>query len=187
VELTDATAEEAVELGQVTSPASLNMPLAMRLETVKSGDADVSQSAEDALAALKNSPYQVVVMSPFMRAIDLARGARRRHEPTPALSLPELNAAQVVIHVTAGLNYQALDPIKSVAIRRGEETITPMQSSVKMTMVVDDEQKIRHSADGDFTFSFSVFEPSAPIAIVLTGEHRTYQITVTPSELARMR
>ena len=187
VELTDATAEEAAELGQGTPPESLNMPLAMRLETVKWGDADVSQSAEDALAAYKDSPYRVVVMSPFMRAIDLARRARRRHEPAPAPSLPGLNAAQVVVHVTAGLNYQALDPIKSVFIRRGGEIITPLQSSVKMTFVVDDEQKSRQSADGDFTFPFAVFEPSAEIAILLTGERGTCRITVTAGELARMR
>jgi hypothetical protein len=46
---------------------------------------------------------------------------------------------------------------------------------------------VRTVAEGDFSFAFSVFEPSTDITIVLIGKIENLEWKMTKEELARMR
>jgi len=74
------------------------------------------------------------------------------------------------------------------AARAGSGMILrPLTADVRPTIVQNRLGVTAAAADGDFTFDFSVFEPSQPITFVVVGKSRNFEWMMTPEELARLK
>jgi hypothetical protein len=58
---------------------------------------------------------------------------------------------------------------------------------VKPVEIVNRLGARRTVSEGNFTFPFSAFDPSAPITVVLVGDGGNFEWMVTREELARMK
>ena len=77
--------------------------------------------------------------------------------------------------------------LEIVVIKRESAVLRPTSAEVKPVEIQNEMGAKRTVSEGNFTFPFSAFDPSAPITVVLIGDAGNFEWPVTREELARMK
>lgn len=188
--LTEATLAEAVTLGtdkgiegvvQISSPAIIFL----RLHTML----DFGRSAPlmDQYTKWTSMPYVVDFRTPFVSAAAAAAEAQRKFQPQPTLRLADLNTAGVVVSVSPGGDFSSAESIENVVFRRGTQVIKPTAAKVSPKTIRNRLGASRDLTEGNFTFDFSTFEPTAPVTMVLVGPTSNIEVEIGPQVLRVIR
>jgi hypothetical protein len=189
--LTETTLQEAVALGQnatADAVSELSTPVGVFV-TVYGGIPAIVKNAtlSERFKSLVDSPYNISFLTPFTRAAFAVLEAKRKYEPQPTLKADDLNAGKVIVHISPGGDFTRLATIENVIIKRNGEIIRPLRAAVQPKVVQNRLGASATTAEGSFTFDFSVFEPSAAITLVLIGKEGNYEWWMSTDELARLR
>jgi len=174
-----------------TKGAEPNDPFALRARDYERARQDSRLLTPELAARLATlmapQRFTFFIETPYSVAAALAATAKRKFEPRPALSFATLNEAQVSIVVGHGPKATETDIIEKVVIKRGSAVIQPLRSNLLPIQIQNGFGAVQINAQGTFMFPFAVFEPSAPVTIVMIGRAQNFEWTLVPSELAQMK
>lgn len=188
--LTSATLAEAIAFGS-TRPSSDIIPLSTPMIALTSmysmAELHKTSGLNQQMTAWTSMPYRVSFHSPFVVAAVSAAEAKRKYEPAPSLSVDELNKAKVVVAVSPSSDFTKADAIENVIIKRGATVVRALASRITPLTVQNQLGASRAVSSGEFTFDFSVFEPSAPITLVLVGPSHNVEVGIYEDVLRKLR
>jgi len=128
LKLTPETLAQAIADGESQQPRGLPV-VAARIERWLSGTV-APQTLGKMTAEYALMPYDVYLLTPFVRAASTAADAKRRAIAMPAMTPDGVNADGVVVSIVPGPGANARS-IASVTLKRGEEVIRPIKSAVQ--------------------------------------------------------
>jgi len=156
--LTPASLAQAIADGESQPPRGLPV-VAARIERWVSGG-----GAPDKIGKMTRDyalmPYDVYLLTPFVRAASTAADAKRRSIPAPAMTPDGVNADGVVVSVVPGPGVGARS-IAGVVLKRGETVIRPVKSAVQPAPADG-------HASGAFYFRLEDFS-TLPLTLVCEG------------------
>jgi len=177
--LDDARLNEAIS--EKTSPPPNDLRIA-RLQNGR-GLPDL-----ETIQRMQRWPFTITIETPYYRANTIAGEARRKFLPAPAISITELNAQQVIVHVTSGPNFLESDTVEGLVIKRGDTVVRPTRELVRPTTIRNAMGASRASADGFFEFPIEAFSPEAgPYTVVVIGKGGNFEWPVTGDDLYAMK
>lgn len=182
------TLRQALNYGETKGPLQ-NHPWLMRANEYKTMN-PATMTVEDAgrFAKLMDPmPFNFFISSPYSYATLMGADAKRRYDAPPSLIPEQLNARQVIVHVGPSDGFSEADAVENVVIKRGRGVIQPVEKRVSPLEIRNRLGGSRTVSEGDFSFPFSAFDPSAPITLVVIGTRGNVEWPMTPTELARLK
>jgi hypothetical protein len=185
--LTAQTLQNALLEGEKNG-ARMNDSMGRLLEKMASrGGVTSTDDLPRAALLMTDLQFLFVLWSPYSEATLLSATAKRRFELRPTPALEDLNRQQIVVTVVPSASFTKAAAIESVVIKRGSDVLHPIKAEVKPVEIQNGLGARRTVSEGNFTFPFSAFDPSAPITVVLLGEGGSFEWVITREELARMK
>lgn len=120
----------------------------------------------------KNPEFTLAMYTPYKSVAYEVWGAVRAKQPAPTPNYQAAQRLRVIIGVTPAKGSK--NAVSAVTITRSGKTVAPMTRLLK-------------GAGGDYTFDFSVFAPTADIALELTGKTASVSCAIPKDVLARLR
>ena len=176
LKLTSESLTRAIAEGESQQPRGLPV-VAARIERWVSGTV-APQTLGKMTAEYALMPYDIYLLTPFVRAASTAADAKRRSIATPAMTPDSVNADGVVVSIVPGPGANARS-IASVTLKRGEEVIRPIKSAVQPP-----------AADGRVSgaFYFRLEDFSAlPVTLECVGGSTPFSIALDADDLAAAR
>jgi hypothetical protein len=150
---------------------------------------DRDGQAADASALLqriKDAPFYITLLTPYMRVTSIVAEAKRRFADPPQFSADTLNAEGLLIHVSEGGNFLEADVVDDLVIKKGEQIIRPTKKQITPSMVQNRAGASKPSATGEFYFALDTI-PDAPFQIVCVGKGGNYYQTVVADDLFALK
>lgn len=137
--------------------------------------------------ALTDPPFDVYVLTPYVRAAVPAADARRRYAPVPVLTAAALNADGIIVSIAPSPNFLAADSIENVVLLTdlGRRIVRPARTALETRTVSNALGAHKDVTVGAFYFRFEDFE-QLPLAIVcVQASGRTLRLWVEEEDLAK--
>jgi hypothetical protein len=176
LKLTPETLAQAIADGESQQPRGLPV-VAARIERWLSGTV-APQTLGKMTAEYALMPYDVYLLTPFVRAASTAADAKRRSIAMPAMTPDGVNADGVVVSIVPGPGANARS-IASVTLKRGEQVIRPVKSDVQPAAADG-------RASGAFYFHIEDFL-TLPVTLDCVGGAAPFSITLDANDLAAAR
>lgn len=135
----------------------------------------------------KDPPFNVTILTPWVRAALAGLEAKRKFEPVPALSVDALNRLGLSIEVSPGSPLTTADAIENVVIKRGETVIRPLSRTVQPDTIQNALGVKRELSTGSFKFAMEALRPTGDLTIVLVGRRQNYEITLLQAALTFLK
>jgi hypothetical protein len=166
-------------------------PFSLRFLTIREGKAaedPIGPMDETGLRGVEaRAPFSFLVLSPYVRVALAAAEAKRAGQPRPDTRIEDADTQVVTVRVSPGTAFATADAIESVTIDRGESSWHPVETRIKPFTVHTRSGETKQLAEGEFDLPVEVFEPSAPITLVMQGRRGPFRWTITRTELARLK
>jgi len=120
-------------------------------------------------------PYDVYLLTPFVRAASTAADAKRRSIAAPAMTPDGVNADGVVVSVVPGPGASARS-IAAVSLKRGDAVIRPAKSAVQPPAADG-------RASGAFYFRLEDFD-ALPVTLVCEGGPAPFSLVLDADDFA---
>lgn len=137
--------------------------------------------------ALTDPPFDVYVLTPYVRAAVPAADARRRYAPVPVLTAAALNADGIIVSIAPSANFLAADSIDNVVLLTdlGRRIVRPARTALETRTISNALGAHKDVTVGAFYFRFEDFE-QLPLAIVcVQTSGRTLRLWVEEEDLAK--
>jgi hypothetical protein len=138
-------------------------------------------------SALTDAPFDVYVLTPYIRAAVTAADARRRYAPPPVLSPAALNADGIIVSIAPSANFLTADSVDAVVLLTdlGRRTVQPVRSAPETRTVSNALGAHKTVTVGAFYFRFEDFE-QLPLAIVcVQASGRTLRLWIDEGDFPR--
>jgi hypothetical protein len=153
------------------------------------GEDGLALPADETLTrmALTAAPFDVYVLTPYIRAAVPAADARRRYAPPPVLTAAGLNADGIIVSIAPSANFLTADSVDNVVllVDLGRRIVRPMRSALETRTVSNALGAQKSVTVGAFYFHFEDFE-QLPLAIVCVEKSgRTLRLWIDQDDLAK--
>jgi hypothetical protein len=176
-----ATTLAAAQAVQTLDAVNSSSPFTIAMMARGVSDPKVTEKVKDA-------PFFVNISTPFTRAAWIALEARRTFQNPVFPSLDALNANRLVVSVSPGSSLLTVDTIENVVVKHGDTLTKPLRAEVHPTVVQNAVGVKKESAEGEFVFDFSVFDPQyGPLTLVLIGKHGNFEWEMTADDLSKLK
>ncbi len=136
----------------------------------------------------REAPFQVSVLTPYMRASVTVMMARRRQLPMPELALQPVNDDGIVVSVAASQEYAITASLQDLVLRRADDAdaapIQPFKRLVEPQTIKGPFGGERQVMLGSFYFRFEDFE-HLPLLITCVGSPRGLALSLEEGDLVR--
>jgi len=174
--LTPASLAQAIADGESQPPRGLPV-VAARIERWVSGGGTPEKIGK-MTTDYALMPYDVYLLTPFVRAASTAADAKRRSMAAPAMTPDGVNADGVVVSVVPGPGANARS-IAGVTLKRGDAVIRPVKSAVQPPAADG-------RASGAFYFRLEDFSP-LPVTLVCEGGAAPFSLALDADDFAAAR
>ena len=174
--LTPASLAQAIADGENQAPRGLPVVAARIERWIVAGVAPERLGKLTSEYALM--PYDVYLLTPFVRAASTAADAKRRAAPPPPMTPESVNADGIVLSVVPGPGANARS-IAGVTLKRGDAVIRPLRSAMQPPAADG-------RVSGAFFFRLEDFS-QLPVTLVCDGGAAPFTLALDADDLAAAR